>query len=38
MSRGLLLVYLLVGALIGAGMAVLSVLQPGLLPVIDLTS
>lgn len=38
MSRGALLVCLLVGALAGAGLAVLSVLQPGLLPAIDLTS
>jgi len=37
-SRGLLLVCLLVGALLGAGLAVLSVIQPGLLPVIDITS
>lgn len=38
MSRGLLLVCLLVGALVGAGMALLSIVEPGLLPVVDLTS
>jgi hypothetical protein len=37
-SRGLLLVALLVGALLGAGLALLSIVEPGLLPLVDLRS
>jgi hypothetical protein len=37
-NRGLLVVALLVGAVFGAGLALLSVLEPGLLPLIDLSS
>ncbi len=38
MTRWLLVIALLVGALLGAGLALLSIVEPGLLPVVDLGS
>ncbi len=38
MTRWLLVIALLVGALLGAGLALLSIVEPGLLPVVDLSS
>lgn len=36
MTRWILIVALLVGALLGTGLALLSIFEPGVLPVLDL--
>lgn len=38
MTRWILIVALLVGALLGTGLALVSIFEPGLLPVFDLQS
>lgn len=38
MTRWVLIVALLLGALLGTGLALISIFEPGLLPVIDLQS